>query len=650
MYGRIGSVLQISQLSKSFGGRILLDGISFRVSPGEKVALVGRNGCGKTTLLRIVSGTEPADGGTVVMAPSCQVGYLGQEGQLEGSRTLYAEMATVFGDVHALEDELRALEARMAGCPEGPELEALLARYGRLQARFEHAEPHLVDARIRTVLHGMGFSDADMDRPCREFSGGWQMRGAMARMLLREPDLLLLDEPTNHLDLAAVEWLEEYLGASSGSVVLVSHDRYFLDRVVRRVVELRAGEVHDFAGNYSYFLEERELRREQQQAAYDNQQKKLDQERRFIERFRYKATLATRVQSRIKLLEKRDLVDAPDRDERALKARFESSVTSGREVLSIRRVEKAYGPRKVLTGLSLEVARGERVALVGANGVGKSTLLRLLAGLERPDAGTLRAGYRLESVYYAQHQAEALNPDRTVLEEAEAVAPRGLDQTRIRTILGCLLFEGDDVYKPIHVLSGGERSRVALARCILTPSNLLLLDEPTNHLDLSARDALLDALEDYPGTILMVTHDRHFMNALATCIVEIRDGQAHRYLGDYDTFRARRNQEIRELREEEERRRREEEQRAAAARKSSSKRPAGVGRGDRPIRWKMEALEKKIFELEELVATLAAELADPGLYACPAEADAKRRQYEERSAEVAGLMEIWDQMTEEQPG
>jgi len=638
-------VLAISHLSKSFGGQVVLDDVGFAVPPGQKVALVGRNGCGKTTLLRIVAQAESADSGQVVLAPGCQVGYLGQEGQLEGSRTLYQEMATVFGDVHDLEAEMRRIEESMAACQPGPELEALLSRYGRLQTRFEHAEPHLVDARIRTVLHGMGFTDADMDRACREFSGGWQMRGAMARMLLRDPDLLLLDEPTNHLDLAAVEWLEEYLATSSGTVLIVSHDRYFLDRVVRRVLELRTGQLHDFTGNYSDFLIEREVRRELQAAAFTNQQKKLEQERRFIERFRYKASLATRVQSRVKLLEKRELLEAPDHDQRALKASFQTTATSGREALSIRRVEKAYGPRQVLTGLSLEVERGERVALVGANGVGKSTLLRLLAGHEKPDAGTIRAGYRLAPVYYAQHQAEALDPTRTVLEEAEAVAPSSVTQTRVRTVLGCLLFEGDEVHKPVGVLSGGERSRVALARCILTPSNLLLLDEPTNHLDLSARDALLEALEDYPGTILMVTHDRHFMNSLATCIVEIREGQSFRYLGDYDAFRARRNQELRQAEEARERARREKEE---AERRKTASRPRGkdAPRGSKPIRWKLEALEKRIFELEGEVARLAEALADPGLYARPEQAEAMRQEYERASAEVAELMPIWDEMAE----
>lgn len=633
-------MLQISRVTKSFGGDTVLDGLSFSVSPGEKVGLVGRNGCGKTTLLRIVCGTERADSGVVSVAPGCTVGYLGQEGQLEPARTLYDEMHAVFDDVRNLEDELRGVEEQMAAV-EGAELEALLSRYGRLQSRFEHAEPHLVDARIRTVLHGMGFSDADMDRPCREFSGGWQMRGAMARLLLREPDLLLLDEPTNHLDLQAVEWLEEYLAVYPGCVVIVSHDRYFLDRVVKRILEIRAGEVHDFAGNYSFFLEERERRRELQRASYENQQKQLEHDRRFIERFRYKATFATRVQSRIKQVEKRDLVDAPDRDERGMKVGFVAAGTSGREVLSIRKVVKSYGPRKVLEGLSLEVERGERMALVGANGVGKSTLLRLLAGLEKPDGGTIRSGYRLSPVYYAQHQAEALNPDNTVLQEVDSAAPGHVDQTRIRTILGCLLFEGDEVHKKVGVLSGGERSRVALARCILTPSNLLLLDEPTNHLDLSARDALLDALEDYPGTIMLVTHDRHFMNELATCVVEIRDRQAFRYLGNYDAFRARRNKELQEI---EDRRRREEEERQAKLRAANPKRGATpAGRGG-PLKWKLEALEKKIFELEEEVARLTAELSDPGLYARPAEAAAKHEQYERLTAQVAELTAIWEEM------
>lgn len=640
-------VLHVSELSKSFGGQDILSRVSFAVSPGEKVALVGRNGCGKTTLLRILCGEESKDSGTVAFAPSCQLGYLGQEGQLVGTHSLYNEMSTAFANVKLLEADLRNVETQMSSCEDDVQMQALLNRYARLQDRFEHAEPHLIDAKIRTVLYGMGFRERDLDRECHEFSGGWQMRGAMARMLLREPDLLLLDEPTNHLDLQAVEWLENYLRAHTFTVLLVSHDRYFLDRVVNRTLELANTSIEEYPGNYSFYLEEREVRRELRLAAFQNQQKKLAQEMRFVERFRYKATLATRVQSRMKLIEKRELLSAPERDQRALKAKFELAGVSGREVLTIKNVKKSYGELAVLTGLSMELSRGERVSLVGANGVGKSTLLRLLAGLESPDGGTIRAGYKMAAVYYAQHQAEALDQTKTVLEEVSAIASRNTDQTRIRTILGCLLFEGDEVNKEISVLSGGERSRVALARCFLTPSNLLLLDEPTNHLDITAREALLDALEDYPGTILIVTHDRHFMNEISTSIIEIRDGQAYRYLGNYDAFQAKRRKEIQA---EEDARQREQAKRLVPTKTQvEKKRKANQQQaGTKKICWKLEPLEKAICALEDELATITQELADPALYSQPAAGKEKQALYDKKQGELSELTSIWEEMVEEQ--
>lgn len=631
-----------------------MDGAGFAVAPGEKVALVGRNGCGKTTLLHIICGSEPLDGGYVVLGPSCQVGYLGQEGQLDHSLTLYQEMEKVFAGVREIEGEMRSLEEQMAALDgdlaRSGDLESIMRRYGRLQMRLDSSEPELIDVKIRTTLHGLGFSDADLHRLTGEFSGGWQMRGSMARMLLRDPDLLLLDEPTNHLDIHAAEWLEEYIKKSSATVILVSHDRYFLDRTVSRTLELRGGKISEYAGNYSFYVEEREKRRELQQAAYDNQQRKLRQDMRFVERFRYKATLATRVQSRIKMIEKRELIEAPDADERSLKAVFAASAASGQEVLSIRGVSKAYGERRVLENLSLEIRRGERVALVGANGVGKSTLLRLLAGLEEPDSGKIKAGYKLEPVYYAQHQAEALDVRRTILEEVCAVCEGDLDMTRIRTVLGCLLFEGDDVNKEISVLSGGEKSRVALARCILSPSNLLLLDEPTNHLDIESRQALLDALQDYPGTVLIVTHDRFFINGLATAVVEIREGRTFRYIGNYDDYARDRAKELKAregagsaasgvTKTQREKNRRAVREAYNQSKAEESKSPS-AGR----FKWKLEALEKRICALEEELKALGEQLADPSVYTDHVKAKGLQDEYNKKQAENDELIKIWEEM------
>ncbi len=635
-------MLHVNQLCKSFGSQVILDSVSFAVAPGEKVALVGRNGCGKTTLLRIICSEEPYDGGNIVFGPSCRLGYLGQEGQLVPTNTLYEEMQAVFSDVSSLEENLRQLEEQMGHCSE-QDLPSLLSRYGRLQDRYEHSQPELIDARIATILTGMGFRTSDFNRLCHEFSGGWQMRGAMARMLLRDPDLLLLDEPTNHLDLQTVEWLEDYLVKTSATVLLVSHDRYFLDKLVKRILELRYGKISTYAGNYTYYLQEREVRRAQQQAAYDNQQKQLAQDMRFVERFRYKSTLATRVQSRLKMIEKRQMIDAPDRDQRAIKASFAETVASGEEVLNIHRISKSYGDRVVLRDFNLKVLRGERVALVGANGVGKSTLLRLLANIENPDSGSVRAGYKIAPVYYAQHQAETLDDEKTVLEEAAEVAPKSADQTRIRTILGCMLFEGEDVLKKVGVLSGGERSRVALSRCILTPSNLLLLDEPTNHLDITAREALLDALQNYEGTIILVTHDRHFMNSIATCIVEIRDQQAFRYIGNYDDYMRRRQI---EKRQEEQAQAKAKAQEAVKTKIQAAKDRKRLRQEPKQIRWKQEALEKRIFELEDEVAQLGERLGDPSLYSDPVQAQQTQQQYEAKKREVEELTQIWDDMAQ----
>lgn len=629
-------MLAVSGVTKAFGGDVVLEDASFSLSPGERAALVGPNGCGKTTLLRIVAGLEQADSGSVSLAPGSRVGYLGQEGQLSPDRSLYDEMALEFSHVFELEREMRALEREMEGL-EGSALAGVLERYGAVQARYEHAEAHLVDARIRTVLAGVGFTEADLGRPCREFSGGWQMRGALARLLLGAPDVLLMDEPTNHLDIAAVEWLEEYLAAYKGVVLMVSHDRAFLDRTCSRTLHLAGGQVDDYAGNYSFFIEEALKRRELHLARYKNQQKKLEADRRFIERFRYKATLASRVKSREKMLEKLELLDAPEAEADRIKLGFVEAPDSGREALVAKGVVKRYGSRQVLSGLSLTVERGEKVAIVGRNGAGKSTLLRLLAGQEEPDGGTVKTGLRLSPVYFAQHQAEALDPARTVLEELEAAAPRGTTQTRLRTVLGCLLFSGDDVHKRVGVLSGGEKSRVALARCIVRASNLLFLDEPTNHLDISAREVLLEALSEYHGTIVLVTHDRHFMDGLVSRVLEIEGGQGQVFLGNYSDYRRKKQAEERLALQQRE---------AARAEKKARKtpRPARSERA-REVPWKLDALEAKIFSLEEELSLLGQELSDPELYRDSERQQAVQSRYEELTRECEELTALWEEMT-----
>ena len=630
-------MLGATGLSMNFGGRDLFLDLSFEIKPGQRVGLCGPNGCGKTTLLRVLAGQELPSAGQVHLGPGCRLGYLGQEGQLRAEQTLYEAMSEVFEEVFELEESMRSTEKEME-VAQGQELEKLLARYDLLQTRYQHLDPHLMESRIHKVTNGLGFSSSDLERRCAEFSGGWQMRGALARLLLEAPEVMLMDEPTNHLDLEGLEWLESFLLESRFTVLTVSHDRAFLDKVVNRILAFEPDGFEEFAGNYSFYLEEREERRERRLAAYQNQQKKLEKEERFIERFRSKATLASRVKSREKRLARMEKVEAPTSDKKVMKASFAEAYHSAEEALLLRKVSKSYGELQVLNQVELRVARGDRIAIVGRNGAGKSTLLKLIAGVEEPDEGTMKSGFRLTPVYYAQHQAESLDPTRTALQELEAVAPPTATQTRLRTVLGCLLFHGDEVHKPISVLSGGERSRVALARCLVTASNMLLLDEPTNHLDLVSRQALLEALQDYEHSLLIVTHDRHFMDGLAEQVWEVEDGTVKIYAGNYSYYRYKKDQERRRLEQE-----RAAEQKAKKARNKTPKRraPAPVSRTG----WKLEALEKKIFGNEERLEELGAQMALPETYEEPERAAALKAEYERLEKETAELTEIWDEMT-----
>jgi ATP-binding cassette subfamily F protein 3 len=645
-------MLGVVGLEKHFGGHTVLDGISFSVHPGERVALVGANGCGKTTLLRLLAGFDKPDKGQVVVNPDISVGYLGQEGQLTPGHTLLQEMRDVFRDVEVWENRLRELEQAMQ-CAQDAELERMMAEYAAVQARYDHADPATIDARISKVVGGLGFTQQDLDKPCQLFSGGWQMRGAMARVLLQAPDCLLLDEPTNHLDLEAMEWLEDYLCSYRGAVLMVSHDRIFLDKVSARTLELRNGDLEEYAGNYSFYLQEAERRYELRLQRYKNQQKKLALERRFIERFRYKATLASRVKSREKMLAKRPSEEMPEARRKAMRMGFQGTESSGFEVLTVKGLSKAYGSKSLFRNLSFTVERGDRVALVGANGSGKTTLLRILSGLEKPDEGRYRYDEFVEVVTFAQHQAEALDAGKTVLEEVESVAPSSVTQTDVRTMLGCFQLSGDDVFKKVEVLSGGEKSRVALAKCVLSPSNLLILDEPTNHLDIESREALQNALDLYEGTILFVTHDRALMSHLATRVLDLSAQNPELFCGTYDEYRARcRKEAIRKAS-------------LAQAEKAVKKAPAlqsqarsrpplKAGTEPHPARqdkarrtpWKLEALEKKIFALEERLEKLGASLADPALYAVPDEQRKISTEYEATRQECEQLTALWEEMTE----
>ena len=636
-------MLTVQGLDKHFGARTVLENVNFVLKPGQRVALVGRNGSGKTTLLKILSGQMLPDAGRVSLLDGMRLGYLEQEGHINPDHTLYEEMRLCFAEVDQLELQVRQLEDRM-GAAQGEEAESLLKLYDRLQNRLLHAQPELIEARIQSIVFGLGFVPSDLEKRCGHFSGGWQMRAALAKLLLDLPDVLFLDEPTNHLDVEAVEWLENFLSEFSGAVLLVSHDRIFLDKVCNRTLELSVGELEDYAGNYSYYEAESTRRFEQQMSLYRNQQKRLEQEMKFVERFRYKATLATRVQSRLKLIQKREMVDAPDREEQSIKLNFVPALDSGREVMMAKGVCKTYGERVVLTNVAVRVERGQRIALVGPNGSGKSTLMRILCGTEAPDAGKVQLGYRLALVYFAQHQAEALNLQRTVMEEVQASAPPGTLPGQIRSLLGGLLFQGDTVFKKIGVLSGGERGRVALARCLATPSNLLALDEPTNHLDLDARENLLEALEQYPGTLLMISHDRYFLERLATQVWEMRGGGLRVFDGGYADYRRSLQQEAqqaqRQAQEEEKKRQQEHKARAAEFRNNSKQ----ARQEPKKHHWTLEALEKKIFQLEAQMAEISTEMGQPELYQNPELLQKLQTRFDGLQGECHQLTGLWEEM------
>ena len=499
------------------------------------MGLCGPNGAGKTTLLKMLGGLDEPDAGAVVKPANLSIGYLPQDGLTHSGRTVFEEAASAFQPLLDLKAEMHHIEERLGDASVAEdEHEVMLARYSDLQDRFRLADGYNMDLRIATVLRGLGFDESDAQRPAETFSGGWQMRIALAKLLLGRPNLLLLDEPTNHLDLEARNWLEEYLSAYPYAVILVSHDRYFLDAVVTRITDINLRTLTDYVGNYSKYVEQRDAMLDRLRQAKREQEEEVARIRMFIDRFRYQATKAAQVQSRIKLLEKVVPIEVPPERKR-IHFKFPACAKSGRTVLEIKHARKAYGDLVVFRDVNLHIERGDRIALVGPNGAGKSTLMRLFSGEEAPSEGARAVGHQVVTEYFAQDEATRLDPALTVYETLEAGSPHNMVPA-IRNILGGFLFSGDDIYKKVAVLSGGERTRLAVARMLLRPSNTLLLDEPTNHLDLDSKDVLLEALDDYGGTLIFVSHDRYFVEKLATKIIEIGHGDAVVYPGTYADF------------------------------------------------------------------------------------------------------------------
>jgi ATP-binding cassette, subfamily F, member 3 len=528
-------MIQLSGAGKRYGHKLLFENADWLITPESRIGLVGANGTGKSTIMKMLAGLESLDYGSISRAKGISAGYLPQDGLTLSGRSIFAECMSVFAGLHAMEKEMESLTHSMSELDHTSAAYADVAdRYQKLEHEFRARDGYTLEAEVGKVLTGLGFHRDDWTRQTEEFSGGWQMRIALAKLLLQKPNLLLLDEPTNHLDLEARNWLEEYLTSYPYAYVLISHDRYFLDVTVQRIVEIWNKQMHFYAGNYDQYLTAKTMRREQLEAAYKTQRDRIEQLEVFINRFRYTATKAKQVQSRIKELDKIERIQIPE-EEKTVHFSFPQPKPSGRIVAEFSNVAKSYGDHRVFDSVNFMIERGERIALVGVNGAGKSTLIKLLAGTEPLTAGEFKLGHNVQPDYFAQDQYKELDPEARILEDLGEMSPSST-QTDLRSLLGCFLFSGDDVFKRIGVLSGGERNRYALLKMLLHPANFLLLDEPTNHLDIRAKDVLLEALEKYTGTVVFVSHDRYFIDKLSTRVFEIGEGKVEIYPGNYEDY------------------------------------------------------------------------------------------------------------------
>ena len=525
-------MISVDNVSVSYGGWTLFDGISFLVNPKDRIGLVGKNGAGKTTLLRLIIGEQQPTEGAITRNGDCTVGYLPQQMKVADTTSLIEETATAFAEVLAIEAEIERLTAEIAMREdyESEEYAALLQRLNEANDHYHILGGETRDADIEKTLLGLGFRREDFTRPTSEFSGGWRMRIELAKLLLRRPSVFLLDEPTNHLDIESIQWLEEYLKNYSGAVLVISHDRAFLDNVTNRTIELSLGKIYDYKLPYSKFVVARAERRAQQMAAYQNQQRLIEKSEEFIEKFRYKPTKSNQVQSRIKQLDKLERIEVEEEDLATLNIKFPPAPRSGQIVAEVKEVGKAFGEKRVFSGAEFTITKGDKIALVGRNGEGKTTFARMLIGQLEPTEGSIRIGANVSVGYYAQNQDDLMNGEFTVYDTLDRVAVGDI-RTRLRDILGAFLFRGEDVDKKVKVLSGGERSRLAMARMMLEPHNLLVLDEPTNHMDMRSKDILKSAIQKFDGTVVVVSHDREFLDGMVDKVYEFRDGGVREYLG-----------------------------------------------------------------------------------------------------------------------
>lgn len=641
-------MISVDNLTVSFAGWDLFKDVSFLINEKDRIGLVGKNGAGKSTMLKVLIGEQQPTSGTVSRKGECTVGYLPQQMKVADTTTLFDETESAFSEVLGLEREIDRLNAEIAERTdyESPEYEKLLHRLNDATDRFNILGGMNREEEVEKTLLGLGFERSDFSRPTSEFSGGWRMRIELAKLLLRRPSVFLLDEPTNHLDIESIGWLENYLKDYNGAVVLISHDRAFLDNVTTRTIEISLGKIYDYRVPYSKYVELRRERRAQQLAAYQNQQKMIEQTEEFIERFRYKPTKSNQVQSRIKQLEKIERIEVDEEDLSRLNIKFPPAPRSGQIVVEAKEVGKSFGEKHVFSGATFTIERGQKVALVGRNGEGKTTFARMVIGQLEPTEGSLRIGHNVKIGYYAQNQDDLMNGDFTVFDTLDRVAV-GEIRTKLRDILGAFLFRGEDIDKKVRVLSGGERARLAMARLMLEPYNLLVLDEPTNHMDMRSKDILKNAVQRYDGTVIVISHDREFLDGLVERVYEFRDGRVKEHLGGiYDFLRDRQIESMREIEQK--------KPSQAAAPKTNKGGLSGkmlyeqkreAEKQLRKAERDVERAEEEIMALEKEIAEMDRKMADPAASGIDLTDGTYYAEYNKKKEELTRLTYRWEELS-----
>ncbi|WP_433896884.1 ABC-F family ATP-binding cassette domain-containing protein [Sphingobacterium mizutaii] len=630
-------MISINNLTFEIGSRALYDEANWHIKPGDKAGLIGANGTGKSTLLKLIVGEYAPTSGTISMAKDLKLGYLNQDLlSYHSEKSILHVAMEAFERQNQLHTEIENLLKKL----ETDYSDEILNKLSDKQTEFEALDGYSIEFRAHEILAGLGFSEEEQKRPLATFSGGWRMRVMLARILLQAPDILLLDEPTNHLDLPSIKWLETYLQSFEGAIVIVSHDRYFLDRIINKTVESRKGKLTLYAGNYSFYLEEKSLREEIQGNQYKNQQAKIKQEERLIERFRSKASKAKMVQSRIKALDRMEKVDEVDDDNPEVNFSFKFSKPSGRHVVTMENISKSYPNVEILENTNGLIEKGDKIALIGANGKGKSTLLRIVADADSEFEGKSTKGHNVSQTFFAQHQLEALHLENSILQELVAFAPKHTE-TELRSILGSFLFTGDDVFKKIKVLSGGEKSRVALAKALTADANFLVLDEPTNHLDMASVNILIQAMQQYEGTLIVVSHDRYFLEHVANKIWFIEDKEIKEYPGTYQEYEEWNSKRVIKPEAKQEKKPKEEPKKEKAAPSEDTKRIIQKKNKE------LATLEEKIESQESLVKQLETELAKEEIYSDAVKLQEHTRNYNSEKAKLEGLQQDWEALAEE---